>query len=69
MIHSLTTLSRHSHQYREFVIIRHPKTVTNLVNRYHLWFNNHSFGKVDTLEQATKHIDWLHQMKEEESLR
>ncbi|EFL91826.1 hypothetical protein REG_1298 [Candidatus Regiella insecticola LSR1] len=57
MTHTLITLSRHSHQYREFTIVRHPKTAVNPIVHYHLWLDNNSFGKVDTLEQATGYID------------
>lgn len=68
MTHTLITLSRHSHQYREFTIVRHPKTAVNPIVHYHLWLDNNSFGKVDTLEQATSYIDWLHKMKKGECL-
>ncbi|MEA9445065.1 hypothetical protein SK355_07270 [Candidatus Fukatsuia symbiotica] len=63
MTHTPTPISRHSQEYRGFTLVRLPKTVTQPITRYHLWLGDQSFGKVDTVAQATDYIDQLHQTK------
>ncbi|WP_119797604.1 MULTISPECIES: hypothetical protein [Candidatus Fukatsuia] len=63
MIYPPTPISRHSQEYRGFTLVRLPRTVAQPITRYHLWLGDRSFGKVDTVAQATDYIDQLHQMK------
>ncbi|WP_342221603.1 hypothetical protein [Candidatus Fukatsuia endosymbiont of Tuberolachnus salignus] len=63
MIHIPSPISRHSQEYRGFTLVRLPRTAAQPMIRYHLWLGDQSFGKVDTLVQATDYINQLHQTK------
>ncbi|WGL94639.1 hypothetical protein [Arsenophonus nasoniae] len=56
----LKQISTHSFGYRNFTIIKLPRKVVNPITRYHVWLDDHSFGKFDALAEATKYIDKLY---------
>ncbi|WGL93974.1 hypothetical protein [Arsenophonus nasoniae] len=54
-------LTTHSFIYRDFVIVKLPRKAITPITRYHVWYENNSFGKFDAMDHAQKYIDKLYQ--------
>ncbi len=52
-------LSTHSFSYRNFLIVMLPAKAMNPITRYHVQYNDGSYGLFDSMNDAVKYIDRL----------
>lgn len=56
---SVKQITEHSFMYHGFTIIKLPRKTVTPITRYHVWLDDQSFGKFDSMAEATHYIDSL----------